>query len=90
MKPKTAKQINQEMGVFTEYWAQSGEPTMLERTIWECGKKAGIKEVVDWIESQRMAAKTLIQDVGYGVAISDEKLEAKLREWGIKEGQCLE
>ena len=45
--------------------------------------KAGQRSVVEWVESQRDAGKTLIQGVGYGVALSDEKWQAQLEEWGI-------
>lgn len=46
-------------------------------------KKAGIKEVVEWINEQRVAAKTLIEGTGWGIPISEEKLEAQLKEWGL-------
>ena len=32
------------------------------------------REIFDWIDSQRQSGKTLIQGVGYGVAIADDKL----------------
>ena len=49
----------------------------------EISFKSGIKEVVEWIEAQRVASVTLIEGVGYGIAISEEKLQAKLKELGI-------
>jgi len=47
------------------------------------GKKAGIKEVVEWIEAQRISGFTIIEGVGAGIPISEEKWQAKLKEWGV-------
>ena len=49
------------------------------------GEKEGVRKVVKWVEKQRMAGKTLIQGVGYGVAISDEKWQAYLK--SLEEGK---
>ncbi len=43
---------------------------------FEAGKQAGIKEVVDWIECQR---------VNPGINDRRKEWQAKLKEWGIDE-----
>lgn len=48
----------------------------------EESRKAGIKEVVDFIEQQRVSGFTLIQGIGEGIPISEAKYQAKLKEWG--------
>jgi hypothetical protein len=48
--------------------------------LFEEGKKAGIKEVVDWIiENNRNHPQPY-----RGVNISREKWQSKFKEWGIK------
>ena len=44
----------------------------------------GKREVVEWVESQRLAGFTLIQGIGEGIPISGSKWRAKLKKWGIK------
>jgi len=51
--------------------------------IYDKGYKAGIREVTDWIENQRVAGFTLIEGIGQGIPISEEKWQAQLKEWGI-------
>lgn len=45
--------------------------------------KQGRKEVVDWVETQRVAGLTLIQGIGEGIPISEKEWQAKLKEWGL-------
>jgi len=49
----------------------------------EISFKAGVKKVVEWIEAQRISGFTIIEGVGVGIPISEEKWQAKLKEWGV-------
>ena len=49
----------------------------------EASRKAGIMEVVEWIESQRVAGFTLIEGMGKGIPLSETKLKAQKKRWGL-------
>lgn len=47
------------------------------------GRQAGIKEVVEWIESQRVAGVTFIEGIGVGIPISERAFMDRKKEWGL-------
>lgn len=57
------------------YLPDANEPWDREQTVFDDGKKAGIREVVEWIESQR---------VNKGINDRRQEWQAKLKEWGIE------
>ena len=56
------------------------EPWDREQTIFEDGKKAGIKEVVEWLAEYKF-----IEHPYDYYKFRQDDLEAKLKEWGINE-----
>ena len=47
------------------------------------GIAEGIKEVVEFVATKRVAGFTLIEGVGKGICIPDNIWKAKLKEWGL-------
>ena len=47
---------------------------------WQAGYRAGIREVVEWIKENRT---TPFGVDAYGYYIWENKLQAKLKEWGL-------
>ena len=86
-KLKTAKQHNAEAGVMESVITCGSKDFILPpevsvelvgiiRQAREEGKKAGIKEVVDWIKEQVLTTQNIIN-------VYPEDLQAQLKEWGI-------
>jgi len=81
------KNINHIMLAQAEISFKAGFKEALDTVVatreYDEGKQAGIKEVVEWIEAQRISGFTIIEGVGVGIPISEEKWQAKLKEWGV-------
>lgn len=64
-----------------------GEPWDREQTVFEDGKKAGIREVVEWIlahsELERCDPDVMVYFIDY-LAVDYPDWQAKLKEWGIE------
>jgi len=55
-----------------------------DEAIYQAGKKAGIKEVVEWI-NERMDKAVLIKYGTVALGFSITTWNAKLKDWGLKE-----